>query len=199
MHFFLRASTLLCFLAAFTATAQVDRTRYDPGCGIRISEPPNQLKAQWSAGNDQLALTVNLTNNSKLFAAIEVNGAVILKDADVEYSLTVGSRKTPSAAEKFGYVFFDKPADRKSEKFTAALDRGKATIESTGRRAILRISRLSAGPFEGELDITLYAGSPLVHVQAALTPRGNNLAYIYDATIHTTPTRLGYEDVEGNW
>jgi hypothetical protein len=198
MHFFLRTSTLLCFLAASTATAEIDRTRYDPNCGIRISEPPNQLKAQWSAGNDQLALTVNLTNNAKLIAAIEVNGAAILKDADVEYSLTVGSRKTPSAAEKFGYVFFDKPADRKSEKFPATLDRRKATVESTGRRAILRISRLSAGPFEGELDITLYAGSPLVHVQAAMTPRGENLAYIYDATIQTAPMRLAYEDVEGN-
>ena len=63
-------------------------------------------------------------------------------------------------------------------------------IESTGRRAIVRISRLAAGPFEGELDIILYAGSPLVHIQAAMTPRGTNLAYIYDATIHAAPMRL---------
>ena len=48
-----------------------------------------------------------------MIAALEVNGATVLKAADVEYALTVGSRKPPSAAEKFGYVFFDKPAGYK--------------------------------------------------------------------------------------
>ena len=198
MRTFLRAGIVAWLLTALTATAQVDRTHFDPNCGIRISEPPGQFKAEWNSGKDQFALTLNLTNDSKLIASLEVNGAAILKDADIEYTLTVGSRKPPAAAEKFGYVFFDKPADRKSENFAATLDRNKVTVESTGRRAIVRISKLSAGPFDGELDITLYAGSPLVHVQAALTPHGENLAYIYDATIHTAPMRLAYEDVEGN-
>jgi hypothetical protein len=198
MRTILCAGVLACLLTALTATAQVDRSRFDPTCGIRISEPPGQLKAQWSAGNDQLGLSLNLKNDAKLIASLELNGATILREADVDYTLTVGSRKAPAAAEKFGYVFFDKPADRKSEKFAATLDRNKVTVESTGRRAIVHISRLSAGPFDGELDITLYAGSPLVHVQTAMTPRGENLAYIYDATIHTAPMRLAYEDVEGN-
>ena len=198
MRSYFCTGVLLSFLIPVMATAQVDRSRFDPACGIRISEPAGQLNAEWDSGKDRLALTLNLKNDARLIAALEVNGAAVLKEADVEYALTVGSRKPPSAAEKFGYVFFDKPADRKSEKLPAALDRNKVAIESSGRRATVRISKLSAGPFEGELDIILYAGSPLIHVQAAMTPRGENLAYIYDATVHTAPMRLAYEDVEGN-
>jgi hypothetical protein len=180
------------------AAIPIDRAHYDPACGIQIDPTPQGLRAQWQAGENRLGLTLALSKDAPLLSSIDIDGTPVLKDADVEYALTVGSRKVPTGpAERFGYVFFDKPASRPFERFPATLDRQSAAIESTGRHATIRISKLSAGPFSGDLEIHLYAGSPLVHVQAAMTPTGKDLAYIYDAVLRAAPTRLAYADVEG--
>ena len=43
------------------------------------------------------------------------------------------------------------------------------------------LSELSIGPFRGELHVTVYAGSRLVHVEAVVSTTKNGLAILYDA------------------
>jgi hypothetical protein len=77
------------------------------------------------------------------------------------------------------------------------LERKAVTVASAGRRATIRIGRMSAGPFAGELEMAIFAGSPLLHVTADLAASGANLAYVYDAVVRAAPMRVAYEDLQG--
>lgn len=166
----------------------VDLTAYDRACGIAIESKDEKLRAEWTSDLGKTRLVLNLAPNTPLFSSLELAPAdapifkEILRDAALEIPITIGSRG--SANNKFtSYVFFDKPAGRKHETLTAKLDISKVTVTSAGPRAVIHLSTMTAGVFSGELQIHLFAGSPLIRVVAALTPDAPGIAYIYDALI----------------
>ena len=192
--------SVLGLIWALSATAvEVERARYDPACGVGIDIAGDELRATWEAGGSRAELKLGLAAGAKLISSWSLDGATVLKDAAVEYALTLGSRKAPAAEERFGYVFFDKPATRAQRRVVAEFGPGerRVAIESAGRRAIIKIGPLAAGTFAGELEIVVYAGSPLLHVRAAMAPAEKGLAYIYDAVLRTGEGRVAYEDLEG--
>jgi hypothetical protein len=193
----LLALTIASITPARAAEMDIQLGTYNRSCGVDIAVTNQGLLATWQAANHRLGLNLNPGSPDKLIASLDIDGQTVLKDADLEYTLTVGSRKAPAAAERFGYVFFDKPASRDHKTYPAKLEWKNVALASAGKRATIRLSKLSAGPFSGDLEIHIYAGSPLLHVQAAMTPTGKDLAYIYDATIKAAPMRLAYQDVEG--
>jgi hypothetical protein len=128
--------------------------------------------------------------------------AVLLEGVDPVVFLTVGERRAASAkpADQSWAVFFDKPADRPHETFLSKLERRRARVESRGKRAVVALGDLSAGPFAGELQLTFYAGSRLMHVEAVVTTEVDRRAIIYDAgLLGESPgwQRLAWVDTEG--
>ncbi len=57
----------------------------------------------------------------------------------------------------------------------------RARVSSAGRRATVALGDLALGPFTGELELTLYPGSRLVHVEAVVSTREDRRAILYDS------------------
>lgn len=98
--------------------------------------------------------------------------------------LTVGTRDL--AAQGWN-VFFDNPPRRPHETFPAVLDVKSVAVRSRGASTAVIVSGLTAGPFRGHLQFTVYAGCRLVHVEAVLRTDDDARAILYDAGL-TRPT-----------
>ena len=72
--------------------------------------------------------------------------------------------------------------------------------ESSGRRALLTLGSMTAGPFTGELRVRVYSGSPFLHFEAALGLEEEQVAYIYDFVLDGDWTSVAWKDnVTDRW
>ena len=127
----------------------------------------------------------------------------LLKAVDPVFFLTVGSRENPpdrpSGMSVFN-VFFDSPAQRPHRRYQARLTPSRVTVSARGGRATARVEGLSAGPFSGAVEFTVYAGARLVHVEAVVRAKEENRAFLYDAGLVSDAlnwTQAAWFDTEG--
>lgn len=188
-------------LIALLAMQDVDLSRYDPACGVKIERRDRALRVDWPAGGGSTrALTLALDPTKPLFATLEADGRELARDARPAYAVTTGARvHRPNER----YVFFDKPWTGKNgpvKTHEAALDLKSARVESAGARASVSFSKLTAGPFSGELVLRFYAGSPFFHVEAAMGLEEKLVAYIYDFTLDGDWKSVAWKDnVTDQW
>ena len=179
--------------AAIMGQVTVDLSGYDPACGVRFAREGATLTATWPGGDGQsLSATFDLTPDNPLFASLSVGRTVVGRNIAPRFTITTGSR-TERANER--YIFFDKPVDRPTHSQAVRFEPGSVRVESTGRRASLSFSKISARPFVGELVVTFYAGSPLLHVEAVMGQVEPRVAYIYDAVLEGDFRTIAWQDV----
>ncbi len=176
------------FLAA--QEVSVDLSRHDAASGVRVERRGAAPRAEWTADGRALAATFDLSGGP-LLASLEAGGAVLARGVRPSYEVVTGSR-TERANER--YIFFDKPATRPTTRHAAALDLKSARVESAGKRTTFSFSKLSAGPFSGELVVRIYDGSPLLHCEAAMGLEERLVAYIYDFTLDGDWKSLAWKD-----
>lgn len=179
----------------------VDLVRYDSKCGVKIERREHALRVEWPAGAGAVrAAAFSLDPAKPLFASLEVDGREIARDVRPVFIVTTGKRVSRPGER---YIFFDKPADQNNGPvFTheATLDLKYARIESAGARASIAFSKLSAGPFSGELVIHVFAGSPAFQIEAAMSHQENQVAYIYDFVLDGAWPSLSWKDnVTDQW
>ncbi len=68
-----------------------------------------------------------------------------------------------------------------SESYALRLDKQRAEVTTEGSQTRITIPGLTAGPFAGGYEITLFQGSPLLNIAAVLTTPLDSLAILYDA------------------
>ncbi|MDR3637553.1 MAG: hypothetical protein P4L84_27355 [Isosphaeraceae bacterium] len=130
----------------------------------------------------------------------------LLKDVDPVTFLTVGTRVgteiRPPSMSVFN-TFFDTPANRPHQTYRARLEAKRVEGRSTQGRYTAIVHGLRAGPFAGSLEITVYPGSPLVHIEAVLSTEADRVAYLYDMGLVASgkPSWNGFSwtDTEGNF
>ena len=167
----------LGFLLALSLETPVDLSRFNPASGVQIERAGATLRAEWTADAKRCAAVFSLEPARPLLESLEAGGTTVARGVRPVFAVTTGSR-TERANER--YIFFDKPASRPTQTHEATLDLKAVRVESTGTRASIHFSNLTAGPFSGELVVRLYSGSPFVQVEAALKNEEKLLAYIYD-------------------
>ncbi len=114
----------------------------------------------------------------------------ILENADPVTYLLVGSREAPAGRPpgmSVFNVFFDSPARRPFQTFRSKLEVKRVRVSNKGRRTTVAIGDLTIGPFKGELQMTVYARSPLVHMETVIRTHEDRRAILYD-------TGLAFED-----
>jgi hypothetical protein len=173
-------------LLALALLQDVDLSKHDPACGVRLERKDGALRAEWDAG----AVAFDLSGGP-LFASLEAGGKVLARGVRPAYEITVGSR-IERANER--YIFFDKPALRPRKTHRADLALKSVGAESAGKRTSIRFAELTAGPFRGEIIVTIYAGSPLLHVEAAMGIEEQLVAYIYDFVLEGDFAGLAWKD-----
>jgi hypothetical protein len=169
----------------------VDRSAYDPACGVSVEIADQKVTLRWPLGDGEIGqLVVDLGERKPLFESLAI--AVrqgepfrpVLTRVDPVLFLVVGQRQgttgRPPGMSEFN-EFFDSPASRPFRAHRLSLDLKRARVFSHGRRATLALGELSAGSFAGDWHLTVYPGARLVHVKAVVTTSEKRRAILYDA------------------
>src|SRR5207253_2684343 len=83
-----------------------------------------------------------------------------------------------------------------TQRYVAKLDLKEIKAKSDAYGAMTIIcSTLSAGPFSGALKIHLYQGSPLIHIEAAMSQPDESVAYIYDGLLSGQFKTIAWRDL----
>lgn len=178
-------SILILLLMVSTAYAQipVDLSDFDKQGEATAEVSGNVLDVTWPAGeNKQGIVKIYLDKGSPLFSSIQLNNeeesAEIASNLNPVFVLTEGQRNL----DRNGWnTFFDRTAYRPYEVNTVELDRRDAKVSTDGSRTKIKISEAEAGQFSGNLEITLYNGSPLMKTEAVISTQKDSTAIIYDA------------------
>jgi hypothetical protein len=203
------ASFFLAFPATLLGQVDVDLSGYAADCGVVIRRDDDRLDIVWPLGDgDKGQLILHLKSGAPLIELLGIlpSGAepvrTLASRVEPQVWLTVGSRKTPPGQppDRPWFVFFDKPADRPHEVYRSQLIANRVRVSGRGRRATVAISELAAGPFTGSLEMTVYAGSPLVHMEAVMSSPEDGRAILYDAGLVGEASgwrQIAWLDVDG--
>jgi hypothetical protein len=189
----------------------VDRSGYDPACGVAIETNREQITVRWPIENDETAqVVIDLREGRPLFAGVGIAGQrgerfrPIIENVDPVTFQTVGQRRgtvgRPPGMSEFN-EFFDTPANRPSRSHASRLALKKVRVSSHGRRATVALGDLTAGPFTGEWRITVYPGARLIELEAVVTTPEGHVAFFYDAGLASespSVNRLVWIDTEGH-
>jgi hypothetical protein len=170
----------------------IDLSAHDPKLGVTVRRNGSQLRLAWPmAENEFGVLSLRFQGNEPLIeelgSATTADGPSIpiLRELNPVTFLTVGSRNL--AAQGWN-AFFDNPPRRPHETFLATLVTKSVIVRSHGGNTCVVISGLTAGPFSGHLQFTVYPGCRLVHTEAIVRTEQDACAILYDAGLtRSTP------------
>ncbi len=97
-------------------------------------------------------------------------------------------------------IFFDRMQDKPHEVHRAELASRRATVSSHGNRATVTLGDVTAGPFQGELRWTFFAGERFALQEAVLHTEQDGVAYLYDAGLvcqQDLPQNVAWYDAAG--
>jgi len=189
---------ILCLLLSCAASAQKINTKgLDKDGPVKVKVSGKQLAIDWPVSDkDRGVLLLDLEKDNPLFKSIFVSGngqlKEIVRNLDPVFLLTVGKRSLDSSSGGWD-VFFDRVATKPYQTYTVDLEKNKATILSKGSQTTIRISTVRAATFKGDLEITLFNGSPLLNIAAVMATAIDSTAILYDAGF--TGSRQPWEKV----
>ncbi len=128
----------------------------------------------------------------------------LIKEIDPVTFLLVGSRRAPAGRPpemSVFNVFFDSPAKRPFQTHKSKLDLKRVRVTSHGHRTTVTIGEVTIGPFSGEVQLTLYARSRLIHVETVIHTQEDRRAILYDTGLAFSKpgetVRFAWMDTEG--
>jgi hypothetical protein len=182
----------------------VDTSAYSAKCGVQVTQDGRRLLIAWQMGGGQPGrLVLDLRPGGPLFESVSVGKQEVLRGLEPVTLLTVGARHKPPGGPPWlseWSSFFDKPARRPHQTHRARFDLRRVKVQSQGRRVSITLGDVSAGPFAGDLVLTLYADSPLLHVETVVTTKEEHRAILYDtglAGVAPGWRHLAWTDTEG--
>jgi hypothetical protein len=196
----------LLFLFHLVTNGQVpvDLTRFQKSGEAKILVQNDLLRVRWPVGTgSQGQLVINLKQGQPLFSSIQLlknkTWKELAANLDPAFLLTVGKRDLIS--QNGWNIFFDKTNKLPSKTYTVELQKKAAAVFSSGSRTVVRISRVEAGTFSGDIEITLYNGSPLLNVAAVVATQVDSTAILYDAGLVSKQSvwdKIAWSDTENN-
>lgn len=206
MRLFLKE--ILLFAAIFVSTfclaqAPVDLSSYNKNSSVRALVESGLLNVSWPVGShEQGRISINLTNEGPLLSSLQLQqrGAwkTVASDIDPAFVLTVGKRDLTKAS---GWnIFFDRTAYLPYEAYRVAVKNQGVKVVTEGARTVVSVAGLTAGPFSGNLEITLYNGSPLLNIAAVMSTQKDSTAILYDAGLVSKSSafrEVFWSDTEG--
>lgn len=195
---------LLLPLVAAMGQSPVILNNFNKNNDVDIRINGNQFTVSWPAGaSGKGQLVLNLDNSQALFKSIGLLSGKSLKtivsDIDPAFLLTVGKRDLVS--QNGWNIFFDKVPNKPFQTHRVQITKKRAEVSSIGSRTIISIDEVSAPGFTGNIEITLYNGSPLLNIAAVMTTAIDSTAIVYDAgLISQSPKwqQVSWSDVAGN-
>ncbi len=181
------ARALVAFLITFgcarggLAQTTTDPTTIEKANGIVVKQEDKSVVLSWPIDGGSFGrLELSKETGKPLIRSLEIThtkdaqGTPIVKNADPRMFMFVGSRdappRRPPAMSVFN-TFFDTPASRPFSQHASRFDFKSVGLVFNGRQATVKVAKLSVGGFEGEWEISVFAGSPLVKLTAAVSTK----------------------------
>ncbi|RAJ92520.1 hypothetical protein LX87_04850 [Larkinella arboricola] len=181
---------LLLILLSSVARAQIqaDLSKLQKQNGATVVQQGPNLVVTWPAqGREQGRLVLSLDGQKPLFNSLQVTQGgkfqEVARALDPAFVLTIGKRDLIS--QNGWNIFFDKTNRLPHKSYAVALNKRKASAQTVGSRTVIRVSEVQAATFSGELEITVYSGSPLFNVAAVMATEVDSTAILYDAGMVT--------------
>ncbi len=172
-------------ISIFTnAQTPVDVSAFNNKGSTTISVKQNVIDITWKVSKTEKGLLqLNLTNGQPLFQSIRMSSHgtfhEIAKDLDPSFVVTIGKRDLIS--QNGWNIFFDKVPLKPFRAYVASINKTDAGISSEGSRTVITVSQITAERFSGDIQITLYNGSPLFNIAAVMSTEVDSTAVVYDA------------------
>ncbi len=179
---------LFLFFAFFCPLAygqlKVDLSGYQKKNGTAVSVKGNLLMVSWPTDQKENGkLIIDLAPQKPLFNSIQLSNSgaffEIAKALDPAFVLTVGKRDLIS--QNGWNIFFDRTNKRPHKSYAVQLTKRSANVRTVGARTIIQVGEIEAPAFRGNIEITLYNGSPLMNVAAVMATEVDSTAILYDA------------------
>lgn len=195
---------VLCFILTHELCAQVkvDLKEFNKKNGVTAKVKGDELSVSWPAGDRVTGkLVFDLSTDAPVFKSIALQQgketSQIASALDPAFILTVGKRDLVS--QNGWNIFFDKVPNKPHKSHRVEMSKKSAAITTNGSRTIISIGSLSAPGFTGNLEITLYNGSPLMNIAAVMSTEIDSTAILYDAGLYSKNVawkQVGWSDVK---
>ena len=192
---------------AAQAETVIDLSGYRADCEVRVAGFNGHLIVTWpTGGGDDAEVALDMNGDKPLIERLSMRKgqdlAEIFGGVDPVWFLTVGERRArdEKSPEQKWEVFFDNPQRRPHETFASTLVMKQARVTGSGKRATVAIDELTVGPFAGSVELSFYAGSRLMRIDAAIKTDKDRLAVFYDTgLVAERPSwdEIGWVDTEG--
>jgi len=186
------------------ARAQVDLKAFKSN-GTTVAVRQKGFVVSWPVGNSSIGrMVLDLENGKPLFSSLQMGKKdalnVVAKNLDPVFILRVGKRTL--SPESGGWdVFFDRVPTRPYTTNLVKFEKGSASVLTHGAQTVIKIAGLRSENFRGNLEITLYNGSPLFNIAAVVSTQKDSTAILYDAGLVSKEeawSNVAWSDVKGN-
>ncbi|WP_256004323.1 hypothetical protein [Pedobacter deserti] len=179
--------------SSLSAQIKADIKNLDQKNEAVVSQQGHILNLSWPAGNGSTGkVQFDLQNGKPLFKVISIGKGAAQKNisegVDPAFLLSVGKRDLMS--QNGWNIFFDKVPLRPYKTYTVELKKNSASVRTVGSRTVVRIGKVKADRFSGDLEVTFYNGSPMFNIAAVMSTDVDATAIVYDA---------GLIDRSGSW
>lgn len=196
--------TLLLLPVLAIAQIPVDLSGLQPASGTVATVRNNLLDIQWPAGGREKArLLLHLDPQQPLFQSIQLTSQGVYREVaaalDPAFTLTIGKRDLVS--QNGWNIFFDRVPLKPHQSYALQFEKKQVKVTSHGARTQVIIGQATASSFQGNIEITLYKGSPLFNVAAVMTTTVDSTALLYDAGLISRGTlwkQVSWSDVDNN-
>jgi len=195
---------LIFCCSVINAQSQVNLKSFKQN-GTLVSSSKKELMLTWPVGKNTFGkMVLDLDPNKPLFKSLLMGKRGKLKEVaanlDPAFVLRVGKR-TLSPSSGGWDVFFDRVPTRPYTTNAVKFDKGSTSVATHGAQTVVKIAGVKCEPFKGDLEITLYNGSPLFNVAAVISTQKDSTAILYDAGLTSKRdiwANVVWSDVKGN-
>lgn len=193
---------LIISYSALQAQVKVDLKNFSKKNGVSATATGDVLAITWPAGKNKTGkLVLDLSDQQPIFKSIELKEGSrnhqIAAGLDPAFVLTVGKRDLTSQS---GWdIFFDKVPNKPFQSYAIGFNKQSASVSSIGARTVITMGSIKAPGFTGNLEITLYNGSPLLNIAAVMSTDIDSTAILYDAGLISKTAaweKIGWSDVD---
>ncbi|WP_210487147.1 hypothetical protein [Rufibacter aurantiacus] len=176
---------IFAFALSLRAQQLVDVSQLGKRNGAKVRVEGELVDVTWPTGrNGNGRLVLDLNKGMPLFKSIGLGSKAGYKEIaaglDPAFILTVGKRTLDPKSGGWD-VFFDRVPQKPYKSHLVDFQKRSASVSSSGAHTVIRIPGMQAASFRGELEITLYNGSPLFNVAAVMVTEADSTAILYDA------------------
>lgn len=176
----------LLLLLPFAVKAQqpVNLSKFNAKGAVKAVANGNTLNVTWPVSKTEKGQVVfDLKKGTPLFKSLQLSDSKmqmeVAANLDPAFVLTVGKRDLIS--QNGWNIFFDKVPKKPHQSYPVKFEKGAASVITTGSRTVIKIGSVQAASFKGDLEITLYNGSPLINIAAVMATEIDSTAIVYDA------------------